>query len=174
MNRCVINGYTSNFAMCTNGGIYRFPNGFSDPGDDDVRVFYGNVTQGKSSNDFNVIDGSLSAIRWGGYDNQNLNGVPTSGELFKYDVQLSTSTVGSEWVLTDYSSGDNYIIRGEGLNNRVVELTTTDYKLNNEYDGNRQAKGLAFLFSGKVVDADGIINSPNTYLITNIDKFEVR
>ena len=106
---------------------------------------------------------------------QNLNGVPTSGELFKYDVELSTTGLGLEWELTDNKTNDKYVIKGDELNKKAEELASKNNgSNNNQNNGIRGSGGLTYNFSGKVKDQDGIINTPNTYLITGIDKFEVK
>ncbi len=151
-------------------------------------MFYGTVTQ-SSPNDYIVVDGALSTLRASGgdpnFDNsyvndtsktyQNFNGVATSGELFKYDVQLTTSGVGLGWELTDYSTGDTYIIQGGEVSNKAEELLMNSPKFyNNQNNGTRSSGESTYYFSGKVKDQDGIINSPNTYLITSVDMFEIK
>jgi hypothetical protein len=107
---------------------------------------------------------------------QNLNGVSTSGESFKYDVELTTTAVGNYWELTDSKTGDKYLIKDSELNQKAGKLSDESNYPQAPADRNipkgMSPEGDSYIFSGKVKNEDGIINTPDTFIVTGIDKFK--
>jgi hypothetical protein len=145
---------------------------------EDVKTFWNNaITKPGIFGDQIQIQFNNKAKNIPNVEIQNVNGVPTSGENFKYDVELTTSAVGNYWELTDSKTGDKYIIKGDELNQKAEKLSNSPNNLQISSDKStnnvRSSGGGNYIFSGKVKNEDGIINTPDTFLITGIDKFEL-